>query len=466
MTLIVNVPAGYDAERRYIIDVVLGDWLGLKAQMTAAGSEDVSISLAGDQSGRRLTVPDRLFATPATAWLTEAVIPAVPLPRVEVPAGWLPPDASAAVPVLFGDLAQDRFLVTSSDGMRLSVDLFGGIFFQLTRFEELVASVRDEHDRVPTGSLIAIRDGFPRVALADAYTELLWSALVRLWPELKRQPRRYRVAPTHDVDLPLSRLFRSPWFLLRTTAGDLALRRDPGLAARRIVTHLGGPAKRDPWRTFPFLMSTSERHGLVSDFYFLVDRKGPTDGRYDVEDAWVQELMVSIRERGHDVGFHGGYTTYVDAEATRSDFERLRHAAVKAGFDPGKRWAGRQHFLLWRNPDTWVAWDVAGIDVDSTMGFAETVGFRSGTSHEHALFDLRARRQLRLRERPLLAMDTSLFLYERASLPRATDLILEVGRETQRYGGTFTGLWHNNAVASRRHQRWYEDVVAALVALG
>jgi hypothetical protein len=71
MTLEVEAPDSYEPERRYILDVMLGDRLGLVWRLHLRERSDVRIGVAADPT-RSLLVPDVLFATPPTEWLTPA----------------------------------------------------------------------------------------------------------------------------------------------------------------------------------------------------------------------------------------------------------------------------------------------------------------------------------------------------------------------------------------------------------
>jgi hypothetical protein len=76
---------------------------------------------------------------------------------------------------------------------------------------------------------------------------------------------------THDTD--------ELWAARRRRAvlGDLIVRHDPSLAARRLRAICDaqiGRFDRDPFDTFDLLMDISERHGLRSAFYFLAGSKG------------------------------------------------------------------------------------------------------------------------------------------------------------------------------------------------
>ena len=424
MTLLVEAPARYEAERRYILDVLLKDWLGLDWELRPADRSVVRIALAGDLDGESVTLPDVLFATPPDEWLTEASLPT----------------ASA-----------------------LEEDVLGAAFFMLTRYEELVVADRDRYGRFPAASSVAAREGLLGRPIVDEHVERLWQALQRAWPRLERRSRTYEVVLTHDVDDPLATLQHTPRDVVRQVGGDLVRRRDPRLAARRVRSLLGRP-ELDPNNTFDFLMEVSERHGLRSAFYFLAHRdQRPRDGAYLFEAPWVRSLIGRIAQRGHEIGIHPSFPTYRDGERTREELERLRRVADAAGVRQDE-WGGRQHFLRWTNPDTWRNWEAAGLDYDSTLAYSEAIGFRTGTCHPYRAFDLRERRPLDLREEPFQVMDVTLLSSMGLSLDAAREAVLEVAAQCRRHRGRLGILWHNNTLLrSAREQQWYASLIEALV---
>ena len=178
----------------------------------------------------------------------------------------------------------------------------------------------------------------------------------------------------------------------------------------------------------------------------------------------MSELIGRIARRGHEIGIHPSFPTYRDAERTREEVERLRRVAEAQGVQQ-EEWGGRQHYLRWTNPDTWRNWEAAGLAYDSTLGYAEALGFRAGTCHPYRVFDLRERRPLRLRERPLQVMDVALPFA--AGFDAARTAVREIAAECRRYRGCLVVLWHNNTLLrSRREQRWYEELVAAVSGSG
>jgi hypothetical protein len=468
MTLVVRTPLGYRRERRYILDVVLSDWLGLDWRLVQEeGRAEVRITTDGPEEGF-VALPDGLFATDRRQWLTAASMPREPLRRVpvEAPGLALPLDP---LPVVYGTETASTAASYGEGGARLSVDVFGSAFFMLTRYEEAVLPDRDPYDRFPAVASVAGRGGFLTSAVVDAYVELLWAALSRVWPGLRRRRRTYAVLLTHDVDDPLATLGRTGADLVRQWANDLVGRRDPALARRRVGAVLAarrGDHRQDPNNTFDFLMDVSERHGLRSGFYFQAHERMRRDigALYPLRHPFVQELLRRVHGRGHEIGYHAGFGTYRDAARTTVEFDHLRAVTAGLGIDVGS-WGGRQHYLQWDVAHTWRNWSSAGLQYDATVGYAEAVGFRTGTCHEFQVFDLTAAQPLDLRERPFQVMDGTLFGYMSLGPAAAADAVLGIARECRRYGGSLGILWHNNThLRASREKSWYRDLVAAVTA--
>jgi hypothetical protein len=453
MALEVEAPGSYEPERRYILDVLLGERLGLDWRLQIREREDVRIAVAGDPD-HCVLVPDVLFATPPADWLTPSALPGRPLVWRE------------RLPVLYGAPEATALIIPQPEGVELTVDVFGTAFFMLSRFEERVVPARDRYGRFAATSSLAHAEGFLGLPIVDAYVEVLWSALQRLWPRLERRPGHFRVALSHDVDRPLASVGRRAPALLRQLGADALVRRDAGLAVRRVRSWAGlrrGDHRLDPYNTFDFLMDVSERHATASAFYFLAtERMTALDGLYTLDQPWIGSLIRRIHDRGHEIGLHASFDSHLDWRRTELEFVRLRHAAERQGVSQ-ERWGGRQHYLRWENPITWSNWEAAGLDYDSTLGYADRIGFRAGTSYEFAPFHLLERRPLRLRERPLQVMDGTLFEYMGLSPDTAFESVIEVARAWRRYGGTLSLLWHNSSLPTARQKRWYEELAAAVL---
>ncbi len=215
----------------------------------------------------------------------------------------------------------------------------------------------------------------------------------------------------------------------------------------------------DPHNTFDFIMSASEQYRLKSAFYFKGGFSNKQfDESYNLDAPWLEELMRNIHARGHEIGLHGSYESYRDPIKLRSEFASLLKAVERVKITQ-KIWGGRQHYLRWENPTTWQIWEDAGLDYDATLGFADHAGFRCGTCHEFPVFNLRTRKMLRLRERPLIAMDTTLEKYMALSPREILEKICYLSGVCRRYGGSLTLLWHNTSLMSESQKQLYLKVL-------
>jgi hypothetical protein len=464
--LVVSHRDTYPAEREYVHELVLGEFLGLEWSSEPRADGPVEITLA-ERPGRRLILADDLFATAQAEWLTPASLPAAPLMRLDMRQTPLTPTlVHSALPVIYGTAAVT--LAADEAEMSLGIDIFGSIFFQLSRYEEVANAERDEHDRFPPSAQLAVRDGFVDRPLVNEYLEVLRAALLRLWPDLSTKRRSFRQRLSHDIDSPWGEPLSIP-AAARAMVADVVRRHDPSLARTRLTTLAAQRRQRpqdDPYNSFDFIMDVSERHGLRSAFYFMARGTDPRfDAGYSLEHEWMQRVLKRIHERGHEIGLHPSYQTFRDPDQIAIEFQILRAACERAGVTQSA-WGGRQHFLRWENPTTWRAWADAGLAYDSSLGFSQLAGFRCGVCHEYPVFDLQARRRLDLQERPLVVMEIALFGDSPARHPLGLEQLARLRERCRLFGGDFTLLWHNSRLASRLERRVYAAAVSDDEAIG
>lgn len=464
-------PDTFMPERVYAYDIALREFLGLDYVHQLSHSVGTSISLVGDPQSKVLHITDSLFSVSSDRWLTSSIMPAKPLPEFTLSDHLISRVATQdSIPVLFGHPMENGSFYFEENRKKstLTVDVFGSILFMLARLEELIVDERDKHGRFPGHLSIAARSGFLDRPIVNEYVDLLWAAMLRHWPRLERRRWPYRVELTHDVDHPWFACTGSWSAVMRACVGDLAKRRDAGLALRRMLSCAlpeGRGRAYDPYNTFEFLMSTSEAMGLRSSFFFMAGpQTNDLDSRYSVADPEIRKLMRGLYQRGHQIGFHGSYDTMDRLDLAMAQVSALKRAASDeeislTGF------GGRQHFLRWRCPETWRIWEALGARYDSSVGFADHAGFRAGTCHEYPAFDPVSRERLSLIERPLLVMDRTLELgqYMGLSQESACDYVKGLADKCRRHGGIMTMLWHNSALATSADRELYRGIVESIV---
>jgi peptidoglycan/xylan/chitin deacetylase (PgdA/CDA1 family) len=465
--LVVTHPPGLECERQYASDVVLRDWLGLDYGTEVADRHDTRITMVGDSDGRALHLADVFFPQAAGAWLETASLPTGPA------GNWPPGQAisplDSEVPILFGEPHPEQSGDLRNGKVHLPIDVFGSIFFLLSRYEEVVSEARDHRDRFAGTGSFSHRFGLLERPLANEYLEIIWASLQRLWPRLQRRARSYAVDLSCDVDVPFSAVGR-PWRRMVLSLGaDLLKRRAPDLALRRLSAKFAGGGvgiERDPNNTFDFMMKTGERHGLKTTFFLKAGVSDPlVDEEYSLESPPVAVLLREMHARGHELGLHPSYHTYRDSARLKTEFTTLLKAAEYLGIRQDG-WGGRQHYLRFAAPETWRGYASAGLSYDATLAHADQPGFRCGTCYDFPVYDLEQRRTLPLRERPLTVMELTLLDREYLGLAaeEAYQRIARLAAICRRFKGRFSLLWHNNALLTRTRQRLYEAVVAELAS--
>jgi len=201
------------------------------------------------------------------------------------------------------------------------------------------------------------------------------------------------------------------------------------------------PIEKDPhFQGCYELADLSEQNGLQSTFYFMAARPDLLDDGYDPLATPAQQLIRDLRQRGHEMGFHPGYSTLNNPKRF---MEEKRRMDIALG---GQQYGGRQHFLRFRVPHTWRLWEEAGLTYSSTLGYADHEGFRCGTCHPYRPFDVERDRQFDLVEIPLVAMDATLRGYRGLTPEQGEKRILSLARRCQRVDGVFSLLWHNSSL--------------------
>jgi hypothetical protein len=165
------------------------------------------------------------------------------------------------------------------------------------------------------------------------------------------------------------------------------------------------------------------------------------DEGYDPRSKGVRRLIDQLVSEGHEIGFHPGYYTWNNPEVFCVEKDRFE----QLGFP---RNGGRQHYLRFDAASTWRIWNSHGMRYDSTLGYAEHIGFRAGTCHPFHPFNLVDDTRLDLLEIPLIVMDGTLFGYQKLDCSEAELAIEKVAKRCQEVNGIFTLLWHNTYLTS------------------
>jgi hypothetical protein len=344
-------------------------------------------------------------------------------------------------------------------GIKTDVDIFGIVFFMLSRMEELDNTKLDEHQRFSAKESIAYKLGFLDRPIVDEYVELLWSMMKYLWPELKRKETVPEIIVGCDVDTPFDCSSKSISNLIRPLVGDLIKRRNLNQALNRVRRYFSFHRELeinkdiDPFYTFDYYMDVVEKAGLKATFFFIPDSSQPMNGCYNLQDEKILLLIKIITSRGHSIGLHGSYQSYNDRGILLNGIEKLYSVLNSIGVsEPLIK--NRQHYLRWDVMTTPDLLEEAGVDIDYSGGYADHAGFRYGTSKQFNLWSWKQNKMLEIKEQPLVLMENSIFEYQCLPYNQLTlDSLLNLKKESLKYKGNFSFLWHNSEVIHKK-QKW------------
>ncbi len=342
-------------------------------------------------------------------------------------------------------------------------DLVASAFYWLAGIDEHANRERDRFGR-PTGSASFLQAlGAVRSAPVDAYREILADLLRNSGARLRRRTwggQGWCFCPTFDVDY--TRKWR-PGILYRETVQHFLLGRGPGPGPSR------GPGARlarlaqgmkqwvtrpDPYRAALVRIQVElDRAGAQGTFFFKAGDHGPHDVSYGLSSRFIRERFNSLLGNGHQIGLHPSFFAFNHAGYVNQEKARLERALGTSVS------AARTHYLRFDWPATPNALENAGFSVDSTLGFPDQPGYRSGTCLPFQIWEHEKNRASSLWEFPLAFMDSGLFNRLHLDRAEAGEIVQTMAATAQRFGGLLVGLWHNVLWDEPDFSGWGEHMV-------
>ena len=366
-------------------------------------------------------------------YLKPSSMPTTPLRRYE------------GLPVIYtGQGHLDSMVKQSEKTIETDIDIIASSFFMVTRYEEVIIDAKDRYDRFPASASLSYREGFLDRPVVNEYIELLRSWIRLLLPDLEPEPfwpdnKDFAFCLTHDVDAIRRYSARPP---LERIASAILRQNSPRLALSTATEYLLvlSHIRKDPYDTFDYMLGLEKSHCIKSSFYFM-SGGGSSQVSYVATEPLVARLIKQLEEAGCDTGLHAGYDSYNDPSIMSTE---------KANIDKvvsNRVYGCRQHVLRWKTPDTWRIQEKLGIFYDTSLAYADHIGFRGGICLPYQPFDIIENRQLSIWELPLTAMEGSLQnpRYQGMSPENACEEIIRHIDTVKALHGVFVLLWHNSS---------------------
>lgn len=344
------------------------------------------------------------------------------------------------------------------------VDVFGFIFFMLSRVEELNKEKLDEHQRFPAKESFAFKHKFLNFPVVDWYIELIVKELQSIDVYCKKK-NIFTMLISCDVDYPTEYYLHSFKLLFRKMFVSLVKERkltfSISLAIRFILSKIGGSPKDLFTENIRYIMNVNEKNGNRVIFYFIPHNTSTLDSNLSIRSDEVLKLCDEIRGRGHLLGIHPSYESTHHKSIFEANIISFKNSEA---FRAGEELHCRTHFLKWDvlNTPEWL--ESNNINIDSSIGYADLSGFRCGTCHPFKLYDLKNDRATTVNEFPLICMDASILSNKYEGLndyDKAWERTNFLKEQCRQVGGTFTLLWHNSSFENQFEKKLYEKITKA-----
>jgi len=201
----------------------------------------------------------------------------------------------------------------------------------------------------------------------------------------------------------------------------------------------------DPHFSFQTFYEIEKYCGFKSTFFimslpFFLGREGR---RYSLHRSDLKEVLLKLSKSGWEIGLHPSRVTHLSKTKLKNEWDRLSDFMGDGMIPIGVR----NHYLKASFPETWRIQEELGIQYDSSLGWPDFPGFRSGTARPFKPFDYELNRRLDVWELPLIVMDGTL----NGSTDDMVKTCKDMAEEAFMHNTPFTLLWHTDRISSAEY---------------
>ena len=461
----VITPGYCRTEISYILEQVFSDFLGLPYRMQFTGNSNNYV-LKSTTSSKEVHLPCIFLKNASITWLKDASFLHKPISYQKLPKVISSTKlTSDLLPLYFYEA--NTTTIISDNIVKLPFDIFGTVFYFLSCYEEAVTNKRDTHGRFISKYSLFDENTFNR-PIVDEYVEILWKVINYLWPGVyKRKTTLYSTEVSCDIDYPImpSSIYFSS--AIKDITKSILINKDFRKAKTNINSYISATFKRNYskdnyYQKIFWIMDVNEKAGNTVTFNILCSSLNcKYDNDYSLTSRYMVKIISEIQRRGHNIGFHPSYTSFNNYEKTHSELIHLTNI-LESHYQSADILYSRQHYLRWDSLITPSILEQLGIEYDSSLGFADRPGFRVGTCQPFYLYSLLERRPFKIKEKPLILMDCSVFSknYMNADYTNNTLNYLQNLKDTcKSHNGCFSILWHNSHFQHAKDAEFYLKLI-------
>ena len=330
-----------------------------------------------------------------------------------------------------------------------AIDYLGSCFYIINCIQEYAAQKTDTVGRFPYAESFQHKFKCIEKPLVNHYFEALYNQLSIVKENFDLPRKKSVVFLSHDIDSLYRSKYQDGFYALKTM--------NVGGVLQIILNELRG---RPAFFNMRGIVRLLEKYNAKSTFFWLVNRglastefvgKKIKNSDYDINNKRVREVMSWIAERGFENGVHKS----ISRDSYDQEIEKLGVACV----------SNRNHYLRFQLPEHFNLLEESAIQIDYSLGFAETPGFRNGYSLPFNPYNFTTQQPYEIMIVPLHVMDTTFRVYMKLPLSETKARIHEFVRANQ-YNAVLNILWHNSYFTPYKYGGYKEIFESVLELLG
>lgn len=343
----------------------------------------------------------------------------------------------------------------SNDSGNLNFDILSAVFWLLSRYEEFQTYTPDVHGRYPAKESLALKHDFLKRPVVDEWILEFKTALKAFYPDIKIKNEEYIVIPTLDID--------SPWCYLNKgfTRNLGGIVRDALKANFKDIPErlkVLARKKKDSHYQFQWIKLLFTELKLEPLFFVLVGKFGKYDKTVNANTRAFKNFTKELLTIGQ-VNIHPSYKASSSASILKGEISTLSNLIETNIF------TSRQHFLKIKFPDYFEMLIQSGISEEYSLGYADYIGFRAGTSMPFKYYNLKKEQSEGIRLHPFSIMDVTLNQYLKLSANEALEACHEIIKNTKAVNGQFITLWHNESLSEDKEWKGWKNMYANMLKL-
>jgi hypothetical protein len=326
---------------------------------------------------------------------------------------------------------------TAGKKSSIPYDIFAASFYLMSRYEEYLPHVKDEHERFSAEESLAFENGFLKKPLVDIWAFKFLEALKEQFPEKVFEKRKFAYISTFDINQ--AYIYRVKG-LVRSVGGflsDFFTFRLSDFFDRILVLLT---LKKDPYDTYDEIVRLKKVYNFPTVFFFLIANVSTYDNNVSITKNKYRLLIKSMSDYVK-VGLNLSYFTMTKEDLMKKELKKME-SIINTPVSKSK-----QHLLRIHLPETYQKLIELEVEEDYTMGYSNYIGFRASTCTPFYFYDLDFEIQTPLKVFPFAVNDYTLNRDMNLSPKQAVLKIKELLTEVKKVNGTFVTLFHNEMLS-------------------